>query len=203
MEEKKTTTDDSIISYDELQILVANAILLAQKELTEQCGDDEIFGFALGVDDGVSSMCHIACTRKWVRENEGADADSGYIFVEWDLCANDTIFDEVSSHLSKMYEASSSDDEDDWEDDDDEDEDDDDDWQYPWEVDRDARFGAIVAGVLDIRNRGIFNSNTLLIVGSPDPSPDLEALGMKAVDTLNNKSNADNFARALGYEEYR
>ncbi len=61
----------------------------------------------------------------------------------------------------------------------------------------------LVLGLQDCRKEGIFDRKTLLCVGSTDPSDHLEALAMHAVDALNSKSVANEFARALGYERHR
>ena len=50
---------------------------------------------------------------------------------------------------------------------------------------------------------GAFDPDTLLCVGSTDPSDHLEALAMRGVDALNSAGVANKFASALGYELHR
>lgn len=169
---------------DELRALTADAVRKAQVELFEQFGSDALFSFALCTDDDVRTLYHVACTKEWVEMNKQNYPEIGYIYVEWEQSADGALFDNIGEKLATLA-----------------------DQDYPsdeeWVAARDRRFELLVQALHDCRNEGIFTENTLLCVGSTDPSNELECLAMNAVDRLNPNRLADQFAEALGYEAYR
>lgn len=167
----------------ELRTNTVDAIRRAASELRTQVGDSRLFGFALCTDDDVRTLYHVACTTDWVKEKEPSYADIGFIYVEWTLSASDAPFDAISERLAAHADQHANDED--------------------WAVARDRRFDELVLALSDCRNAGIFDPETLLCVGSTDPSDHLEALAMKAVDAVNLSAIADKFAKALGYEKYR
>ena len=169
---------------DELRTSTVDAIRRATSELRTQVGDSRLFGFALCTDDDVRTLYHVACTTDWVKEKEKSYADIGFVYVEWTLSASYAPFDAISQRLAALADQTHASDD------------------Y-WAAARDRRFDALVLALSDCRNAGIFDPETLLCVGSTDPSDHLEALAMKAVDAVNLSAIADKFAKALGYEKYR
>ena len=171
-------------SIDDLRKMAAAAVRLRATELRGTAETANLFGFALCTDDDVSTLYHVACTREWVREKEKRYADVEFIYVEWPLSEHDQIFGPISEQLAALaklpHENAAS-----------------------WAAARDQRFQALVLALGEGRASGVFESATLLCVGSTDPSGHLAALTMTAVDTLNSKPVADQFAKALGYEKYR
>jgi Domain of unknown function (DUF4303) len=167
---------------EELQIQIASAVRQAAAELRSH--KSELFGFALCTDDDVRTLYHIACTRDWVRENEVDYPDIGFIYVEWTHSAANAPFDAISRQFSHLADASYASDAD-------------------WVAARDARFNLLVSALRDCREAGAFAPDTLLCAGSTDPSEHLEALTMSGVDAVNTADIADQFARALGYENHR
>ncbi len=169
--------------YIELQNSIVQAVNVAHKELLQLSDNNNIFGFALCTDDDVSGFYHVACTKDWVKNKEGSYPGIGYIYVEWEQSGSENIFDDSNLKISKLYNM-----------------------KYPnekvWEQERDARFQTLVSALLEIRKNGLFQQDTLLAVGSTDPSDYMESLEMKAVSQLNNSSITKNFADALGYEKY-
>lgn len=131
-------------------------------------------------DDSVWSVCNVACLRDWVKKREKEYPGIGNIYVEWNLTLEESIFDKVNNILNELYDINSSDD-------------------NTWESERNKTFNTIVKGLLEVRSEAIFDSNTLLLLGSADPNEDTEELCMQGVNALNNKSIADSFAKDLGY----
>ena len=167
--------------YDEgIYEITIKVIKKIKSQLDKQFGEDKLFGFALATDDDVMSLYHVVCTRSWVQEKSKDYKDIGYISVEWEQSGDDRLFNPVNELLSSHYDKH----EEDF-------------FKY-----RDMRFTSLVQALKDCRDESIFDEDTLLSVGSTDPSPDLEALEMRAVDLLNKKNVADKFADALGYSEY-
>lgn len=166
-----------------LREATAKAVRRAAQALRKRDSQGGLFGFALCTDDDVRTLYHVACTVTWVRKKEPSYPDIGFIYVEWPNAAPDGPFKTISRQLAALDDDSYSSDES--------------------ESARDRRFSALVQALQDCRNEGIFDQKTLLCVGSTDPSDHLESLAMRAVDTLNSKSLADRFARALGYERHR
>ena len=170
--------------YDELRRLTADAVRQAQAELARQFGADRLHGFALCTDDDVSTLFHTACTRSWVEEREPKYEGIGCIYVEWEQTASDTLFESASELVAGLANAEQADEE-------------------AWAAARDRRFAALVRGLQDCRDAGLFDADALLCCGSTDPSEHLEALAMQAVDRLNQPAAADQFAEHLGYEHHR
>ncbi len=160
------------------------AIRLAVKELQERQPMGELFGFALCTDDDLRTLYHVACTRAWVREREAGYPGIGYIFVEWEDSASDGLFERVSCQFASLADESHASD-------------------TAWAEARDLRFAALTHALEECRREQLFHEETLLCIGSTDPSEHLEALAMDAVDRLNSRKIADLFARHLGYEQHR
>jgi hypothetical protein len=167
-----------------LRDATAKAVRRAAKSLHKRNSGGGLFGFALCTDDEVRTLYHVACTVGWVREKEPSYPDIGFVYVEWPDSAPDGPFKKIAQELAELDDAAYSSDQE-------------------REAARDRRFNALVLALQDCRNEGLFDQNTLLCAGSTDPSDHLESLAMHAVDALNIKSVADEFARALGYESYR
>jgi hypothetical protein len=163
---------------------VALAVRQAVSELLGTESKEELFGFALCTDDDLRTVYHVACTRSWVRERDGGYPGNGFIYVEWEDSASESLFQKISDRFSKLADE-----------------------RYPsdatWSDARDRRFEALVLALLDCRKDGLFAEDTLLCVGSTDPSEYLEALAMHAVERLNSPVIADQFAEHLGYEKHR
>lgn len=176
------TTDSTNTLMEKLQAQCVDAILQAAQEFRTENAD--LFGFSLCTDDGVSTLFHIACTKDWVLDHCVDDPDIAYISVEWTLYADKTQFRAVSRQLSALSEE-------------------DEDSPDAWEAARDRRFGMLVSALKECRDAGAFSPETLLSAGSTDPSEDLQAMAMNAVDELNKPEIADRFAKAHGYEKYR
>lgn len=174
-----TETDDV-----EIRRLTAEAVRRARAELQTSCGGSHLFGFALCTDDDLMTLYHVYCTDEWVRAREKDDPDIGYISNEWLCCANEELFDRISDRLAQLS----------WR-------------EYPTDSEsadaRYRRFNALVLALEDCRDAGLFDADTLLCVVSTDPSEDLQALAMNAVDRLNSPAVADRFAKVFGYEKYR
>jgi hypothetical protein len=170
--------------YDELKLLVADAVRQARKELSQQYGSDKLFAFALCTDDDVRTLYHVACTQKWVQERDSHYPGIGFIYVEWEQDASDSVFRPLSEKVAELANQEYASDQ-------------------AWADARDRRFDAFVLALNDCRNEGIFDDDTLLCCGSTDPSGHMEALAMEAVDKLNIRAVADQFAEHLGYSEYR
>lgn len=145
---------------------------------------EDIFGFSLCTDDSLCTLFQVSCTRQWVQEEEGDYPGIGFIFTEWKDSADDALFQKLSDRLAALANA-------------------------PHESDaerarvRDERFEALVLALSDARKQRLFADDTLLCVGSTDPSEHLESLAMDAVDRLNTRAIVDQFAEHLGYEVYR
>lgn len=170
----------------ELQIRAAtrNSVQQAAQVLIDRNRQSRLFGFALCTDNDVRTLYHVACRVDWVREKEASYPDIGFIYVEWPESASEEPFNTISSQLANLADQTSSDDE-------------------AWAAARDRRFDALVLAMQDCRSACTFDSETLLCVGSTDPSSHLEGLAMQAVEKLNTPSVVDQFARALGYEAHR
>lgn len=168
----------------EISLETATAIGQACHELKKHYPIEELFGFALCTDDDLRTLFHVVCTRQWVREREADYPGIGFIYVEWQDSSSDHLFEQLgrrfAAHADKSYrsDAESAD-------------------------ARDQRFEALVRALKSCREKGLFAEDTLLCVGSTDPSEQLEALAMGAVDRLNIRRIADQFADHLGYEKYR
>lgn len=163
---------------NELMKLAVDAIEKAATILNSQYGRENIFGFALCTDDEVGSLYHVACTKDWVEEaTKKQYPEIGYISVEWKQTAGSEIFDPVVKWLNNAGP---------------------DRFQK-----RDDNFESLVLAIEECKKRGLFTDDTLLCIGSTDPSGQMEMLAMRAVDRLNKKTVADNFAQALMYEAYR
>ena len=141
--------------------------------------DGPLFGFALATDDDVRTLYHVACTVDWVRENELSYPYIGFIFVEWPDSAHDDLFSPISSRLATLSNQTSIE-------------------HAAWSSARDQRFNALVLALKDCRDAGIFDEETLLVVGSTDPSEHLQALEMQAATLLNRSKIISEYARAIG-----
>lgn len=176
----------SAMPHQEQQIRVATAkaVQEAARVLRDRNPKDRLFGFALCTDDDVRTLYHVACTLDWVRAKEVSYPDIGYIYVEWSDSAPEGPFNTISKQLAALADHNDSSDE-------------------HRAAARNRRFEALVLALQDCRNSGTFDPETLLCVGSTDPSYDLEKLAMRAVEKLNAPNVADQFARALGYQGHR
>lgn len=146
--------------------MVARAVAATAADLIAEHGRQKIFGYALGTDDEVRTIFHVACTSDWVATDE-AYPEARYTFTDWpDADAElHPSFAEIGRLLQELADR-----------------------DYPesgWDKARDERFDALVAGLLQCRQDGTFDASTLLIVGSTDPSPHLEKLETEAVRRLN------------------
>jgi hypothetical protein len=168
----------------EFGTLIAAAVRQAKTELRDQQGIEDLFGFALCTDDDVRTLYHVACTPQWVREKESGYPGIGFIYVEWEHSADDTLFAGLSAKAASLA-----------------------DQKYPssaeWATERDRRFETLVLALQECRDGRVFAEDTFLCVGSTDPSDHLEALAMNAVDRLNSPKVADQFADLLGYAKHR
>ena len=169
---------------DKLRSSVEKDIRQACMELKLSYPNDELIGFALCTDDDVMSIYHVVCTKNWVNEHEPDYPDIRYLAVEWEQSASEELFNEAQDLVAMLAEIN-----------------------YPtdneWARARDLRFVALVSALEACRVSGIFSPNTLLTVGSTDPSQYFQWLEMKAVEWLNEETIVDGFERALGYSEYR
>jgi hypothetical protein len=156
---------------------VAKAVRQAVSELRKDGPQEELFGFALCTDDDLRTVHHVSCT-------DGGYPGIGFIYVEWEDSASDSLFQKISDRFSKLADDRYLSD-------------------AAWADARDRRFEALVLGLADCRKEGRFADDTLLCVGSTDPSDHLEALAMHAAERLNTPRIADQFAEHLGYERHR
>src|SRR5262245_42560450 len=62
-----------------------------------------------------------------------------------------------------------------------------------WGRSHDSRIGAIFTGLVHCRQRAVFRPETLLVVGSTDPSPHLEQLELAAAAKLNDSPAGEAF----------
>lgn len=168
----------------EIGLETATAIKQVCHELKKHYPIEELFGFALCTDDDLRTLFHVVCTRQWVREREAGYPGIGFIYVEWQDSASDHLFEQLSRRFAALADKS-----------------------YRSDAEsadaRDQRFEALVHALGTCREENLFAENTLLCVGSTDPSEHLEALAMRAVDRLNTRQIAGQFAEHLGYEKYR
>jgi hypothetical protein len=171
-------------AVEDLRSLTAAEVRQAVQILRSNAETANLFGFALCTDDDVSGLYHIACTREWVREKEQKYKNIGFIYVEWKQHAGHSLFDPISKRLSALEDQP-------WDNDE------------AYEAARDERFQALVLALKDCRESGVFDPGTLLCVGSTDPCGYMASLAMQAVDLLNTKPIADEFALALRYDKYR
>jgi hypothetical protein len=168
----------------DLRSATVAAVRQAAEEYRQPHPIEELFGFALCVDDDLRTLYQVSCTRPWVRERDAGYPGVGFIYVEWQDSANDVLFEPLSRRFAALAdEAYRSD--------------------VEWAKARDGRFESLVLALKDCRDEGRFAADTLLCVGSTDPSEHLEALAMRAVDRLNSRTVADQFAKHLGYEQHR
>jgi hypothetical protein len=168
----------------DLRAATATAVQQAVAELRNEQPIEELFGFALCVDDDLRTLYQVSCTRQWVCAHDEAYPGIGFISVEWQDSASDTLFEPLSRRFANLADDAYRSD-------------------AEWAKARDARFESLVLALKDCRDAGLFAADTLLCVGSTDPSEHLEALGMQAVDRLNLRTVADQFAKHLGFEKYR
>lgn len=145
---------------------------------------EDIFGFALCTDDSLCTLFQVSCTRPWVRHQEGDYPGIGFVYTEWKDSVDDTLFQKLSDRLGALANEPYK-------------------FDAEWARARDERFEALVLALSDARQQRLFAENTLICVGSTDPSEHLEALAMDAADRLNTRVIADQFAEHLGYEVYR
>ncbi|MBX9671757.1 MAG: DUF4303 domain-containing protein [Candidatus Obscuribacterales bacterium] len=169
---------------NDLRMETAAAVRIAADELHQQSGGSKLFGFALCTDDDVRTLFHVACTPDWVKNQETSYPEIGFVYTEWTHSATDAPFTPISQQLAALATQTCSSD-------------------NAWSDARDSRFEALVRALKDCRDAGVFSTDTLLCVGSTDPSDHLEALAMNSVDRLNSPDIANRFAEALGYEKYR
>jgi hypothetical protein len=162
----------------------ALAVRQAVRELLGGRAKEELFGFALCTDDDLRTVYHVACTRSWVGERDSGYPGIGFIYVEWEDSADDSLLEKVSVRFAQLADERYRSD-------------------AAWADARDTRFEALVLALMDCRKDGLFAEDTLLCVGSTDPSEHLEALAMRAVERLNSPPIADKFAEHLGYEKHR
>ena len=146
--------------------MVARAVAGTADSLIAEHGRQKIFGYALGTDDDVRTIFHVACTTDWVAAEE-ASPEARYVFTDWPDAdaAQPPAFGEIGQLLQELADR-----------------------DYPevgWGEARDQRFDAILTGLLQCRQRGLFDPSTLLIVGSTDPGPHLEKLEAEAITRLN------------------
>lgn len=168
----------------DLRSSVASAVQEAKHQIDEKYGDSPVFGFALCTDDEVRTLYHVACTTDWVSQRVQGYPKIGFMYVEWMQSGDDSLFGEISAILDQLADQEYGSDE-------------------AWETARDDRFEALVLGLYDVRKAGHFDRDTLLCVGSTDPSEHLEALAVDGVYQLNTMAVADKFADAFGYEVCR
>lgn len=168
----------------ELRVATVAAIRHAVAEFRREHPIGDLFGFALCVDDDLRTLYQVCCTRQWVHDRDGDYPGIGFIYVEWEDSADEALFEPLSQRLATLADAPHSSD-------------------AAWANERDGRFESLVLALKDCREDGLFAPDTLLCVGSTDPSAHLEALAMTAVDRLNLPLVADQFAAHLGYEMHR
>ena len=164
-----------ILMDSQEEIRKATVLAVRQSAVLLKAGDP-LFGFALATDDDVSTLFYVACTVGWVRENERLHPGIGCMFIDWPEHIHDDIFSTISSRLniisSQIYPSDDA-----------------------WSAARDGRFNALVQALKDCRDEGLFDGQTLLCVGSTDPSEHLWALEMRAVRLLNTSAVVDRYAR--------
>jgi hypothetical protein len=166
-----------------LQAQIETAIKSAASSARSSAPSD-MFGFALCTDDDIRTLFHVSCTREWAGHQQNNRPDSAYIYTEWLDSPRNPEIDSISeSFAASAYQKHSSAEE--------------------WASARDKRFAALVSALRACRDNGVFDADTLLVVGSTDPSEHLAAMTMKAVDSINKREVADRFAKALGYTKYR
>lgn len=163
---------------------VALAVCKAVSDLLSGYAKEDLFGFALCTDDDLRTVYHVACTRSWVAERDVGYPGIGFIYVEWEDSADDSLLEKASVRFTKLADERYQND-------------------AAWADARDKRFEALVLALMDCRKDGLFAEDTLLCVGSTDPSEHLEALTMHAVERLNSLTIANQFAEHLGYEKHR
>ncbi len=161
--------------YEAIKTLIKDDIKKSAAELDYQYGFNNLQGFALGTDDDVRTLYHVACTREWV-EAQGDDGIA-YIFVEWVESGDENLFLSVSKLLNEEADKECPD----------------------WVEGRDKRFAAITHALAEIREENIFNADTFLYAGSTDPSDYMEELSLRAAKKINTQQNIEAYIQAMGY----
>ena len=161
-------TDDELVAD-----LVSRAVTSTVEKLFAKQAPGDLLGFALGTDDDVCTIHPFACPRAWLLEEQVANPELRYVFTDW-LDLDASAFADLAACLQRFSARDYGD--------------------SPhtvsngspvWGRARDSRFAAIATGLLHCRRRGIFAPETLLIVGSTDPSENLEALEESFLPLLN------------------
>ncbi|AFT68597.1 hypothetical protein B5T_00310 [Alloalcanivorax dieselolei B5] len=168
----------------ELQREIYEAIRAVKKQLDASLGDDPLFGFALGTDDDVRGVHHIAASESWVESNKVDYPEIGFVFTDWEQAGDDEAFAPISNRFRELMDMEYANSQD-------------------WGAARDQRFELLVRALIDCRKDGVFAATTLLDVGSTDPSEHMERLEMQAIERLNAPAMADRLAEALCLEAYR
>ena len=155
-----TLFDDDPIHMDKyalLKKLVVDEISQAAMQLDQIFGLENLHGFALGTDDEVRTLFHIACTKEWVKQQQKEQAYEGigYVFVEWEQSADEMLFLDISHLFAQETDAEYASDAD-------------------WGNARDKRFLVLFDALSEIRQKNTFNQNTFLNAGSTDPCQHME-----------------------------
>jgi hypothetical protein len=161
-------TDDELVAE-----LVSRAVASTIETLFANQARSDLFGFALGTDDDVCAIHPFACPSAWLLQEQVGNADLRYTFTDW-IALNGSAFADVADCLQRFSARDYGD--------------------SPrsvsdgsplWGRARDSRFAAIATGLLHCRQRGLFAPETLLMVGSTDPSDHMEALEESFLPLLN------------------
>jgi hypothetical protein len=173
-------TDDELVAD-----LVSRAVASTAEKLFAKHPRADLFGFALGTDDDVCTILPLGCPRAWLLAGEIANPELRYTFTDW-IEFDDSAFADVGSCLQRLSTRDYGDRPETISD-----------GSPLWARARDSRFGAIVTGLLHCRQHEVFARETLLVVGSTDPSPHLERLELAGVTRLNDASVGESFLAFL------
>ena len=169
-----------MVEFEAFRQHAVEAIRVAAAEACQTVDKDAIFGFALCTDDDVETIYHAYATRQWVADHEDGYPEIGFISVEWAQSSSDHLFLPLSQTL-RVWAAT-------------------DERRAPdFDAGRSMRFQALVEAMKLCRDEGLFDTHTLLCVGSTDPDGLMERLAGNAGRLLNNEAIATAYCRALGY----
>ena len=161
--------------------LVIDEVTKAALQLDQEFGLANIHGFALGTDDEVRTLFHMACTNEWVTQQQKVQEYEGigYVFVEWSQSADEMLFLDISHLFAQETDANYV-------------------TTAEWATARDKRFLALFDALLEIRQQNVFNENTFLNAGSTDPCQHMEDMEFNETIKLNTHLNNQYYAKAMG-----
>lgn len=167
-----------MMNNEEIKELVKKEIRTSIEDIESRYGLENIHGYSLGTDDDARTLFHSICTREWVNEQRAKQGYEGvgHIFVEWVQPLNENLFGSISKILNSEADK----------------------WAFRWAKKRDSRFEVLCAALEEVAAEGVFGKDIFLFVGSTDPSPHMEKLSAKFVETHNSEENRQAYRLAIG-----